>query len=105
MPATAWIRSSRRGGRAAGRLVTRRRSLFRERTDGARCLYAQRIDRATGKPVGDPFVVQHFPGGRTTSSRGSTCCRRVRETRFPTIFFYDLDELSANIWIMSPATR
>lgn len=32
--------------------------------DGFRCLYAQRLDRATKRPVGDPFPAQHFHSSR-----------------------------------------
>jgi hypothetical protein len=41
-------------------------------TDGSRCLWGQRIDPATGRPVGKPYVVRHFHefnavGGVSTS--------------------------------------
>jgi serine/threonine protein kinase/Tol biopolymer transport system component len=70
--------------------------------DGARCLYAQRVDRATGKPIGDPFVVQHFHGGRMSFTEGlnvlSTGCANAIAGD---LFFYDIAAWSANIWTIS----
>jgi len=41
-------------------------------TDGWRCVWAQQIDKATGRPIGKPYVVRHFHelglyGGLSTS--------------------------------------
>jgi hypothetical protein len=74
--------------------------------DGARCLWAQRINRASGMPVGEPFVVQHFHGGRNVYRAGFNVLSTGPSNAItPGSFFYDLSELSANIWILSPASR
>ena len=73
--------------------------------DGARCLWAQRINRTGGTPVGEPFVVQHFHGGRNVYRAGFNVLSTGPSSAItPGAFFYDLSEFSANIWIMSPAS-
>jgi len=42
---------------------------FSSATDGNNCLWAQHIDTATRRPVGEPFAVQHFHG-RVTFGHG-----------------------------------
>jgi len=37
---------------------------FLSERDGFRCFWAQRVDAATKRPKGEPFVVQHFHEGR-----------------------------------------
>jgi len=68
--------------------------------DGTRCLYAQRLD-PTGTPVGEPFVVRHFHGGRNVYRAGlnvlSTGPANALAGGF---FFYDISDLSANVWLM-----
>jgi Tol biopolymer transport system component len=79
---------------------------FASARDGVRCLWAQRIYGRTSMPVGEPFVVQHFHGGRNVYIAGfNVLSTGPGNAITPRSFFYDLDELSANIWIMSPATR
>jgi eukaryotic-like serine/threonine-protein kinase len=41
---------------------------FNSRRDGFLCLWAQRIDRSTGKPVGEPFAAAHFHRARLSYS-------------------------------------
>jgi Tol biopolymer transport system component len=33
---------------------------FQSERDGRRCLWAQRLDKSTKRPIGEPFLVQHF---------------------------------------------
>jgi Tol biopolymer transport system component len=66
--------------------------------DGTRCLYAQPVDRTSGTPIGEPFVVRHFHGGMsglTTLSTGPA------NAIAGGVFFYDLSAWSANIWTMT----
>jgi hypothetical protein len=75
---------------------------FLSARDGSRCLYAQRVDAATGKPQGECFPVQHFAGARNmwsgefgVLSTGPASAMRGES------FVYDLAEASSNVWIMS----
>jgi eukaryotic-like serine/threonine-protein kinase len=69
--------------------------------DSTRCLYAQRIDHTTGVAVGEPIPIQHFHGGRNVYPSGlnvlSTGPANALAGGF---FFYDLSDLTANIWLM-----
>ena len=51
--------------------------------DGTRCLYAQRVDRTSGTPIGEPFVVRHFHGVRTSFIADSMFCPQVPPTPSP----------------------
>jgi Tol biopolymer transport system component len=74
--------------------------------DGARCLWAQRINRANGNPVGEPFVVQHFHGGRNVYRQSQNVLSTGPSNAIAgRSFFYDLSDLTANIWIMPPPAR
>ena len=74
--------------------------------DGARCLWAQRINRTNGTPVGEPFVVQHFHGGRNVYRQTQNVLSTGPSNAIAGgSFFYDLSDLSANIWIMPPSSR
>jgi Tol biopolymer transport system component len=76
---------------------------FLSERDGFGCFWAQRLDRVTKRPTGDPFVVQHFHQARR---------------RFPSDDFVDvtltvgrdklafpLRERTGNIWLATLATR
>ncbi len=71
--------------------------------DGTRCLYAQRVDRATGARTGEPFAVRHFhSGGRNVyRSGGNVLSTGPANAIAGGFFFYDISDLSGNIWIMS----
>jgi Tol biopolymer transport system component len=78
---------------------------FASARDGARCLWAQRINPTNGTPLGEPFIVQHFHGGRNVYRSGFNVLSTGPSNAItPGAFFYDLSDLSANIWIMSPAS-
>ncbi len=62
--------------------------------DGFRCLYALRLDPATGHPAGEPFLVHHF---HETSRRwGGTGFGSATVTG---MFLANLHETSGNIWM------
>jgi Tol biopolymer transport system component len=70
--------------------------------DGIRCLYAQRVNRTTGAPVGEPFVVRHFHGGRSGFISGFNVLSTGPANAIAGgVFFYDMSAWSANIWTMS----
>ena len=69
------------------------RRLVLER-DGFRCLYAMKLDVATGRPRGQPFVVAHFhDASRQWGSTGMGSA--VAEG----VFVADLFETTGNIWM------
>ena len=62
--------------------------------DGFRCLYAMKLDVATGRPRGQPFVVAHFhDASRQWGSTGMGSA--VAEG----VFIADLFETTGNIWM------
>ena len=64
--------------------------------DGFRCLYAIRIDEASGRPVGEPFPVYHFH--RASLQWGST---GFGSAVVNGLFVADLFEFAGNIWMTS----
>ena len=104
----AWIEiaSPERDARPAGWSPDGALLYFVSARDGVRCLWVQRINRTSGIAVGEPFIVQHFHGGRIVYPAGFNVLSTGPSNAItPGSFFYDLSELSANIWIMSPASR
>ena len=70
--------------------------------DGTRCLYAVRIDAATGQPNGDVFAIRHFHGTRngwagTLGVLSTGPASAVRGGRF----LFDIATFSANVWLMT----
>jgi hypothetical protein len=67
---------------------------FFSRRDGFECLWAQRLDPATKKPVGPAFDVYHFHGARrvvNTSTVGPALSANK--------LVFSMGELSGNIWM------
>jgi hypothetical protein len=63
--------------------------------DGFRDLYAQRIEAATGKPAGEPFVVAHFHDPRRrwgSTPFGSAIVRNA--------FVFTQVETAGSIWLL-----
>ncbi len=70
--------------------------------DGTRCLYAQRIDRSTGGPLGEPFAVRHFHGTRNTwAGQAGVLSTGPGNAIRGGYFFYDIGTYAANIWMMT----
>jgi Tol biopolymer transport system component len=68
--------------------------------DGFRCLYALRLDPATGHPNGEPFVVAHFHDQSKewgTTGLGSAVTKEL--------FLASLFETTGNIWMTTVGTR
>ena len=72
--------------------------------DGMRCLYAQRVNRSSGAPVDQPFLVRHFHGARNVLGAGfaNVLSTGPANALAGGVFIYDLSAFSANIWTMSP---
>jgi serine/threonine protein kinase/Tol biopolymer transport system component len=68
---------------------------FTSRRDGHRCLWGQRLDATSHRPLGGPFPVQHLHGRLSYQSEGWS----VGGGRIGLI----LDEAAGNIWMMSRA--
>jgi len=68
---------------------------FTSARDGHKCLYAQRIDGASRRPVGEAFAVQHFHGQPTYDHEGwSAANGRI---------VFGLVDGRENVWMMSRA--
>jgi hypothetical protein len=64
--------------------------------DGFRCLYAMRLDPATGQPRGEPFVVAHVHDATRqwgSTGYGSAVARGI--------FVANLFETTGNLWMTS----
>jgi Tol biopolymer transport system component len=103
VPSGAWIElvAPETDARPAGWSPDGALLFFVSGRDGVRCLYAQRVDRTSGARMGEPFVVRHFHGPRNVYRVGlnvlSTGPANAIAGGF---FFYDISDLSANIWTM-----
>jgi hypothetical protein len=70
--------------------------------DGTRCLYVLRIDRNTGKPLGDPIAVHHFHGTRNVwAGQSGVLSTGPANAVRGGFFLYDIGQYSSNIWTMS----
>ena len=108
VPATEWIPigAGENDIRPCGWSPDGRLLYFVSSRDGTRCLYAIRIDPATGRPQGDAFAVRHFHGTRnawagTTGVLSTGPGNAIRGGQF----LYDIATFSANVWLMSPSLR
>lgn len=69
--------------------------------DGTRCLYAQRLE-ASGRPVGEPFAVQHFHGIRNASvGQQGVLSTGPGDAMRGGSFLHDFATAASNIWMMS----
>jgi serine/threonine protein kinase len=103
VPRAAWIQiaAPETDARPAGWSPDGSLLYFVSARDGARCLWAQRVDRTTGKVEGEPFLVQHFHGGRNVYRQGLNVLSTGPGNAITGgAFFYDLSDLSSNIWLM-----
>ncbi len=94
-PESEWItiHSSVGGERSAGLSPDGRILYLLLEPDGFRCLYALRLDPATGRPAGEPFPVHHFH--EAARSWGSTGFGSATVTG---MFLADLSEVTGNLW-------
>jgi Tol biopolymer transport system component/DNA-binding winged helix-turn-helix (wHTH) protein len=66
---------------------------FTSARDGNACLWGQRLDKLSHRPVGEPFVAQHFHGRATYQQGGWS----AGDARIAVV----LRENTGNIWMMS----
>jgi eukaryotic-like serine/threonine-protein kinase len=64
--------------------------------DGFRCLWGQRVDQTSGRPLGGPFPVRHFHGSRVATAGGvsSTLGNAVSAVGF----IYEAMDTRSDIW-------
>ena len=69
--------------------------------DGTRCLYAQRVDAETGRPIGAPIEVQHFHGIRNyRTGAAGVISTGPSNAVVAGAFLFDYATYTANIWTM-----
>ena len=99
-----WIRvfdpSEGSGERACGWSPDGRLLYLLLERDGFRDLYAQRIDPALGRPVGDPFVVQHLHDPR----RRGVFSTPLGTAIVSNAFVFNQLETTGSIWLLDPGT-
>ena len=76
---------------------------FISERDGLRCIWAQRLDPRTKRPLGEPYAVQHFHGARRTLLRyvddiPAAVGLSVAGDRM----VVSVDEVSGNVWMVKP---
>ncbi len=69
---------------------------FTSERDGFRCIWAQRLDRATKHPVGAPFAVYHFHASRRSLMNVGLGPLEISVT--PNALVFNLGEATGNIW-------
>jgi dipeptidyl aminopeptidase/acylaminoacyl peptidase len=67
------------------------------RRDGAQCIWAQRLDPATKRLLGDAFAVYHIHGARIKVT--STGLAPFGPAILPDGIIFSLDEETGNVWI------
>jgi Tol biopolymer transport system component len=76
---------------------------FLSERDGFRCFWAQRLDAATKRPRGEPFVVQHFHQAR--QSYDSDRFAGIQLSVGTDKLVYPNQERTGNIWLATLETR
>jgi serine/threonine protein kinase len=69
--------------------------------DGRICIWAQRIDRSTGRPISEPIAVWHFHEGRRSPSGIPLPLRGMAIARDRIVL--NLSESTGNIWMATNA--
>jgi eukaryotic-like serine/threonine-protein kinase len=81
-----------------------RRVYFQSDRDGFRCIWAQNLDAASKRPVGDPFAVHHSHYARFSLlnfiDSGSISLTATQDR-----LFFAEPEVTGNIWMLEPAER
>jgi len=65
--------------------------------DGTKCLWAQRLDHSTKRPVGEAFAVYHIHGARLKVTSGGLAF--FGPAILPDGIIFSLDEQTGNVWI------
>ena len=67
--------------------------------DGFRCVWARKFDRATGRPVSEPFGVSHFHHAARSLKRLGNRGGLIGMSVGPGRVILALGELTGNIWL------
>jgi hypothetical protein len=70
---------------------------FTSDRDGFRCLWAQRLDPTTRRPVGPPLPVYHFHTARRSLLNAGVLRLEIAVARDKTVF--NMGESTGNIWL------
>jgi eukaryotic-like serine/threonine-protein kinase len=101
VPKEQWIRVIRETGEIVPRWSPDGNSLyFASRRDGYHCLYTQRLEPMTKKPVGVPEAVQHLHSTRRSLSGVSIPFQEISVARDKIVF--PMIERTGNIWMREP---
>ncbi|MCU1234869.1 MAG: serine/threonine protein kinase [Candidatus Solibacter sp.] len=68
--------------------------------DGFRCIWARRVDRATGMPAGEAFGVAHFHRARRSLKRMTSTTGLTGLSVAPGRMVFSFGELTGNIWLL-----
>jgi hypothetical protein len=102
VPGTEWIRVANTPGRNERPWWSHDGNLLYwiSERDGFTCAWAQRLEAATKKPVGDPFAVLHFHDSRhSLATVGlATFGPAISSDRL----IFALPEFTGNIWLAEP---
>ena len=69
---------------------------FVSHRDGFRCIWSQRLDPPTKRPIGQPTSVRHFHNARLSMSNVPIGLLELEIARYRMLF--NLGELTGNIW-------
>ena len=72
---------------------------FLSERDGFRCMWAQRLEPATKRPVGDPFAVTHFHSARRSLRLLRSRSSEIGLSVAGDVAVFTLGELTGNIWL------
>ena len=73
---------------------------FTSKRDGYQCLYAQRLDPATKKPMGSAMRVHHLHGARRSLAAVPIFYQEISVARDKVVF--PINERKGNIWMREP---
>ena len=75
---------------------------FISHRDGFRCIWAQRLDRATKRPSGPPFAVYHFHSANKSLLRSYPRRGVIGLSAVKNRLVFCADETSAELWMLQP---
>jgi len=99
IPQAAWVSVVTGFGTQPAWAPDGRSIYYMSEEDGMQCVWMQRVDPVTKRPLGAPRVVQHFHQPRLRAGTGAIATTWVHD-RF---FYVTLSETTGNIWVLDPA--
>jgi Tol biopolymer transport system component len=73
--------------------------------DGFRCIWAQRVDAASHRPVDQPFAVQHFHSARRSLANVSWATGLIGLSVSQDAIVFAQGDITGNIWMTALAQR